>query len=177
MIKKCCKCGFETEEIKKHFHKCTRLKDGFKTYCKECCKKIRYIYQNTEHGFMMNMFNTIKKKTKAARYRRLPEIEKDRFRCYITWKEFMELWENHKKIRGNRCHLTEVEIITKRSDGRKGTKYLGHSNGVSTDRLDPNIGYTKDNIIFISNEANKLKNAVTKELCIKILEIYKEKGL
>jgi len=177
MIKKCIRCGFETEEIKKHFHKCTKLKSGFKTYCKECCKKIRYIYQNTEHGFMVNMFNTIKKKTNAARYKNLPEVEKNRFRCHVTWEEFIELWENHKKIRGSHCHLTGVEIITKRSDGKKGVKHLGYTNGVSVDRLDPNKGYTKDNIIFISNEANKLKNAVTKELCIKILELYKEKGL
>jgi hypothetical protein len=68
MIKKCSRCGFETNEGEKHFHKCSRLKDGFKQYCRECCKKIRYIYQNTEHGFMMNMYNTIKKKTNAARY-------------------------------------------------------------------------------------------------------------
>jgi hypothetical protein len=53
----------------------------------------------------------------------------------------------------------------------------GFSNAVSVDRLDPNVGYTKENIIFISNEANKNKNAVTKELCEAILRVFKERNM
>jgi methionine salvage enolase-phosphatase E1 len=56
-------------------------------------------------------------------------------------------------------------------------KETNKSNTVSVDRLDPNIGYTEENIIFVSNKVNQMKNAVTKELCIAIIKAYKERGL
>jgi hypothetical protein len=65
-------------------------------------------------------------------------------------------------------------MILKRKKRTKG--HVGYDNGFSVDRLNPNIGYTKENTIFITNAANKSKNAVTKELCISILKVYEEKG-
>jgi methionine salvage enolase-phosphatase E1 len=56
-------------------------------------------------------------------------------------------------------------------------KETNKSNTVSVDRLDPNIGYTEENIIFVSNKVNQMKSAVTKELCIAIIKAYKERGL
>ena len=50
-------------------------------------------------------------------------------------------------------------------------------NAPSIDRIDNSKGYTKENIIFIGNEANKNKNAVTKELCEAILKVFKERNL
>ena len=177
LSKKCNGCGFETTDIKKHFHVAKNNIGGYKHYCKECTYKNSLIYNNTEHGFLMNLFNSVLKKVKNVRYKDLSEKEKDKHRCYITKEEFFELWEEHKKRFGYRCRLTGIKMVCQRAKGKKGAGFLGYSNGVSADRLDPNIGYTKENTIFISNEANKLKNAVTKELCIKILELYKEKGL
>lgn len=177
LSKKCTKCGFETNEPQKYFFKRSAAKDGFGPQCKKCNEKISDIYLNTERGFMIAMYNTMKKKVRSIRYRNLSDKEKEKHRCHITKDEFFELWENHKKKFGYRCRLTGVKIVCQRARGKIGAAFLGYSNGVSADRLDPSIGYTKDNIIFISNEANKLKNAVTKELCIKILELYKEKNL
>jgi hypothetical protein len=175
LYKKCSTCGFETTEVKKYFHKYRASKDTFKSQCKKCIKKSGFIYANTEHGFITNTFNTINKKINSRRFKTFSEKEKDKCRCYLTKEEFFNLWEEHKKIRGYTCHLTGVEIICKRSPSKK--KLIGFSNGASVDRLNPNIGYTKENTIFISNDANKIKNAVTKELCIQILRVYKEKGL
>jgi hypothetical protein len=175
LSKKCSMCGFETTEIKKYFHNCKAFKDGFKKQCKKCIKRSSFNYANTEHGFITNTFNTIKKKINSKRFLNFSEEEKNKSRCYLNKKEFFNLWEEHKKIRGYTCHLTGVEIICKRSPHKK--KLIGFSNGASVDRLNPNIGYTKENTIFISNDANKIKNAVTKELCIEILRVYKEKGL
>ena len=45
------------------------------------------------------------------------------------------------------------------------------------DRLNPEIGYTKENIIFVSNKVNNMKNAVTKELCVAIVKAHEERGL
>ena len=177
LSKKCTRCGFETTEIRKYFGVRNASKDGLNYQCKKCKAEIKTIYLETESGFMINLYQTINKKVRAKRYKNSTEKEKDKHRCYITKKEFLDLWEEHKKIFGYRCRLTGIKMVCKKAPGKKGTGFLGYSNGVSADRLNPNIGYTKENTIFISNEANKLKNAVTKELCIKILKLYKEKGL
>ena len=164
-------------KTKKYFSKFYLSKDGLKSQCKICDKKGGTIYNNTERGFIVNLYGSMKKKIRAKRYSHLTEKEKEKYRCHITQEEFFELWEDHKKRFGYHCRLTGVKIVCQRAQNGKGLRYLGYSNAVSVDRLDPNIGYTKDNIIFISNEANKIKNAVTKDLCIKILKLYEEKGL
>lgn len=177
LSKKCKRCGFETTEVEKYFSKYFKSKDGLKGQCRKCNSEVNDIYTNTEHGFMINLYNNLFKKVRSPRYRNMSEKEKDKHRCYITKEDFFRLWDEHKKQFGYRCRLTNIKMVCQRAKGRKGANYLGYSNAVSVDRLDPNIGYTEENIIFISNEANKLKNAVTKDLCIKILELYKEKGL
>ena len=53
---------------------------------------------------------------------------------------------------------------------------MSTSNNISVDRLNPNIGYTKENIIFVSANINTKKGAVTKELCQAILKQYKKRG-
>ena len=177
MIKRCPKCNLETTEIEKYFYKHKRSKDGFKYICKKCQIKSNNIYLNTEHGFMMNLYNSVKKKVNGKRYKHSSEKEKDKHRCYVTYEEFMNLWEEHKKKFGFNCRLTNIRMVCLKAKGGKGVRYYGYSNGVSVDRLDPNIGYTKDNIIFIANEANKIKSGVTKDMCIRILKLYEEKGL
>ena len=177
LYKKCKSCGFETNEPEKYFSKYKRSKDGLKNYCKKCAKKSADIYVNTEHGFLVSMFGTMRKKFRNERYNHLSEKEKDKHRCYVTWEEFWNLWEEHKKKFGYHCRLTGIKMVAQRANKNKISKFLGYSNGVSVDRLDPNIGYTKDNIIFVSNEANKNKGAVTKDMCIKILKLYEERGL
>jgi len=176
-MKSCTKCNFETKDYKKYFGKQTSTKDGFKHQCKKCRTEINDIYNNTENGFMTTLHKSINARVNHERYKYLTEEEKNRYRCYVNKKKFFELWENHKKIFGYCCRLTGVKMICKKSKGKKGAGFLGYSNGVSVDKLNPNIGYTEDNLIFISNKTNKSKGAVTKELCIKILEIYKEKNL
>ena len=177
MIKRCFRCNFETTEIEKYFYKHKVSKDGFKYMCKKCQEKSNNAYLNTEHGFMMNLYNSIKKKVNGRRYKHSSEEQKDKHRCYVTYEEFMNIWEEHKKEIGFHCRLTNIKMVCLRAKGGKGVRYYGYSNGVSVDRLDPNIGYTKENIIFVSNEANKIKSSVTKNMCIKILEIYKERNL
>ena len=177
---KCNVCKFETLEPEKYFSKRNKKSKnlvspnkGFQYTCKKCAEHQNSAYSNTEQGFMKNTFNSMKKKINNKRYKNL--LNKEKLKCYLTWEEFIELWEQHKQKFGYTCRLTGIEIICKRSKYKK--NYIGFLNGVSVDRLNPNIGYTKENVIFISNECNRIKNAVTKELCEAILKLYKEKGL
>jgi hypothetical protein len=147
-------------------------KDGLRAYCKNCCKKFTDNYSSTENGALSILYLTMKKKIRSKRYINFSEKEKDKYRCYVTKDEFLELFEKHKKIFGYTCALTGVEIIFKKTNHSDSNK----SNSISVDRLNPDIGYTKENIIFVSSKANNNKNAVTKELCIAILKAYGERG-
>ena len=155
------------------FYKRKDRKGGLSVQCKKCESTATSKYGNTERGFLFRLYLRIKSRIKHKRFRDLPEKEKDKHRCYITREEFLDLWENHKLKYGYRCALLGDEIIHKTTTKEQTNK----SNSISVDRLNPEIGYTKENIIFISNKANNMKNAVTKELCIAIVKAHEERGL
>ena len=173
----CTVCKTVYENIEKNFDKRKNSKNGYSSCCKKCKKEKDNTYANTEKGYLTNTYNTMRKKYRNVRYRGLSEREKDPHRCHITKEEFFQLWEEHKKQFGYRCRLTGIKMVLQRAQDSKKRRFHGYSNAMSVDRLDPKVGYTKDNIIFISNEVNKMKSAVTKQLCVSILKLYEEKGL
>jgi hypothetical protein len=178
LSKQCKRCKIAYENPEKNFTVNRATSDGLKIWCKSCVKKYKKDYGNTENGYLKNLYQHMIHRFKKPEIKKLNEIEKQRYMCHITEKEFRELWEEHKKQFGLRCKLTGVKMVLEQSKKKEcGTHTRGYSNGMSVDRLDPNRGYTKDNIVFICNEINRIKNGVTKELCIKILEVMKERNL
>ena len=173
----CTVCKIVYENIEKNFNKNKAIKDGYCRFCKKCKHIKDVVYANTETGYLTNTYGAMKKKYRNERYNGLSEKEKDPHRCYITKEEFFQLWEEHKKQFGYCCRLTGIKMVLQRAQDSKKRRFHGYSNAMSVDRLNPKVGYTKDNIIFISNEANKMKSAVTKQLCVSILKLYEEKGL
>ena len=148
-------------------------KDGLSTHCKECRKKADFKYGNTEKGSLSIIYLSIVRKIKNPRYINFSEEEKDKHRCYMTKEQFLKKWEQHVLKHGYKCALSGEEIVFKRTSHKDSVK----SNAVSVDRLNPKIGYTEDNIIFVSSKINNMKGAVTKELCLAILKAHEEKGL
>jgi len=155
------------------FNKKLKNKNVLRAICKKCSRKHQVTYSNTEKGFITNLFNGIKSKVNKTRYKKFSEEEKNKHRCHVTKEKFIELFEKHKKIFGYTCALTGVPVVLKVTNHSESNK----SNTLSVDRLNPEIGYTEKNIIFVSSKANQMKNAVTKDLCIAILKAYEERGL
>lgn len=171
-MKTCTRCG-KTLSLD-NFYKRKKTTDGLNSECKKCSMNINKHYRSTENGFITNLFLRIKYRVNnSQRIKNLPEKEKDKHRCNITKKRFIELWELHKERYGYTCALTGVPIVPKPTSMKETNK----SNSVSVDRLNPAIGYTEENIIFVSNKVNQMKSAVTKELCIAIIKAHEERGL
>ena len=178
LSKQCVKCKVSYEEPEKNFPVSKKTQDGLNYWCHKCMEEYRKEYGNTEHGYLKNLYLHMKNRIKEADKKKLNIIERQKYVCHITEEEFRELWEEHKRTYGLRCRLTGIKMVLEQSRRKEcGTHTRGFSNGMSVDRLDPNRGYTKENIVFICNEVNKIKSGITKELCIKILEIMKERNL
>jgi hypothetical protein len=170
-VKQCSTCkGYFTLNL---FYKRKDRKEGLSIQCKKCESITTSKYSNTEKGFLLRLFIRINSRTNHKRFRDLSEKEKNKHRCYVTKEEFFDLWEIHKLKYGYRCALTGDIIVHKTTTKEQTNK----SNSISVDRLNPEIGYTKENIIFVSNKVNNMKNAVTKELCIAIVKAHEERGL
>jgi hypothetical protein len=83
---------------------------------------------------------------------------------------FLEMVEEYEKKNGFVCEMTGVPLthIRYAEDYSTGTN-------LSIDRLDPEIGYNKQNTLFVSWDFNNRKGAVTPKDCFLILRKYKER--
>jgi hypothetical protein len=142
-------------------------------------KKMRPVwgenYRQSEKGFFQEMWDNIKRGcNKDSAYHkynnRIVKINNGiRGRDHL-----LELWEKQKKLLGGAyCIYTGIDLTTKKSNGQ------GHGDktktNISIDRIDPNLPYQEDNIVFCSWEFNERKGAVSPEDCKKILKVHEDR--
>ena len=160
MNKKCPRCG----EVKPLtlFYIDKRNKDGYQYYCKKCLNSQMNKYINTERGFLKKRYHSLKSKQRKST---------SGAECYFTFDEFLAAFDKHKSIYGMRSawgpgpdRLEEHLPITMIQEGKgelgkrgsiKGLKVI--ASNLSVDRLDPNLDYTLQNIIFIRYDENRRK--------------------
>ena len=171
MKKKCTKCG----EVKSFTNFCKRsyTKDSLQSWCKKCVREGTIKYINTERGYLKEKYHLIKT---AKLYR--PYGRKSK--CLFTFDEFLAAWEKHKSIYGMRSawgpgidHLDQHLPITRIYNGGGGHRRT-HSN-LSVDRLDPNLDYTVQNIIFIRGDENSRKKNTSYEDCKIQMRLHEER--
>ena len=161
---KCTSCG----EVKPLtlFTKNKNKKNGHQSWCKKCSNNGKNKYRNTENGYLRERYGSMRRK----------ELSKDKWsrksKCFFTFDEFLAAFDKHKSIYGMRSawgpgpdRLEEHLPITMIQEGKgqlgksgalKGSKRT--LSNLSVDRLDPNLDYTLQNIIFIRNDENRRKN-------------------
>ena len=168
-MKTCTSCKQQKEL--KEFNRSKTSFDGYEYACKSCRNIQVNIWHSTEKGYIRTLYASMKKRIKSGIHKNASEEKKKKHTLYLTMKEFEDLWKQHKEKYGLRCSLTKVKMTHSPSKENMST-----SNNISVDRLNPNIGYTKENIIFVSANINTKKGAVTKELCQAILKQYEERS-
>ena len=129
---------------------------------------------NTEKGFFSTLWSTMKKRCSSKYMKKQSPNRKVQVNNGIKNKaHLLELWENQNKLLGGPyCRYTGVKLTMVRSRG-KGFNGFTKTN-ISIDRIDPNLPYQEDNIVFCSWEFNNTKGAVSPEDCKKILKVYEE---
>ena len=132
------------------------------------------VYLNTEAGFIISKYHDMKKSCKKKQARPINANKKIEL---LSQEEFLELWTQHKAKQGITCGYTGEPLLMQRKTPRKdGVKHKTPKNLLSVDCLDPEIGYTKQNIVFCSWGFNDRKNAVKIKDCYLIIKKHEERN-
>lgn len=179
-MKFCKKCN-EEKPLEEFYKKIRGKYTSFE--CKKCCKKYwlnnldkikanKKIYNNTKAGFLLSSYGSM-----TGQYRRKirENFPKDRLKNYevsISKEEFLDMVNTYEKEKGFVCQGTNMPLTNLRN---LNTGVKNCPTNFSVDRLDTQIGYSKENIIFVSWEFNQRKNSIKPKDCFAILKLYKER--
>ena len=130
-------------------------------------------YLNTEGGFIISKYNDVKKSCKRKQNRPINANKKIEL---LSQEEFLELWTEHKAKQGITCGYTGEPLVMERKPAPKVGRNKVPKNQLSVDCLDPDIGYTKENIVFCSWAFNDRKNAVKIKDCHLIIKKHQERN-
>lgn len=142
-MKKCSKCKILKDEA--DFHKDKRLPSGLTYQCKECRTSSSLQYYKTDEGKENHRVNEAIRREKDLRIT-IFALAKQRAKnndieFSITINDI---------LMPEKCPVLNIDLKT-------GSRKM-HNNSPSLDRVNPKLGYTKDNIRVISWRANRLKS-------------------
>jgi hypothetical protein len=181
--KKCSKC--ETIKSLEHFTKDTKTKDGYRFWCRDCSNSQKKLYY---------LKNADKLKKSVNEYRK-SNLEKVKYRNK-KWRDSNRDLIRENRIKNLRSHmlrgarlrsqqknldfdLTLEDIIIPDfcpvlGIALKSNERTSNENSPSLDRIIPDKGYVKGNVIVVSHRANMIKHNATPEEIIAVGEYYKK---
>ena len=143
VTKTCTKCG-ELLPIS-HFHKHPETKDGHQSNCKKCMN-------SASHDWTLN--NRFAATCNQAKRR----AKKKDLKFNLT-ADYLE------SIDRDQCPYLEIPIEFSKLNNGRGYALI---NGKSLDRITPELGYVKGNVVWCSEIANRLLSTFTAEQLLKI---------
>jgi len=179
MKKRCTGCS-ETKPLT-DFAKNKSRKSGIQEWCRKCIAEAAHEYRNTEKGYLKMKYDGLKER--GVRNRKWGQKRK----CCFTLKELRTAFAKHKSIYGMKSawgpginNLDEHLPVTTVYKGKgplhgcpKGSKRT--NSNLSIDRLDPNLDYTLQNIIFIRGDENSRKKDTTYKDCLIQMRLHEER--
>ena len=170
--KKCTKCGEVKEEEDFAVHK--QNPSGRSRNCRKCHKEWSTKYGNTEIGFLKKKYNDI-----------ISRCRINNLKCYFTVDKFLAAFEKHKSIYGMKSawgpgidHLDQhlpITMISKADSSWSRGEGKRTASNVSVDRLDSNMDYTLQNLIFIRTDENRRKSDSSYEDCKIHMRLHEER--
>jgi len=137
---------------------------GYREDNKEILFDKRKKYANTERGFIVKLWNSIKKSSK--KHNRINEFK--------DFNEFYNHWLKQKATYGMRCPATGVEMTHTTGTNKPGEHKRIMTN-ISTDRILSTKGYSPQNLIFTTWAYNCAKCNITPEMARAFLRIVGER--
>ena len=153
-------------------HRETLLKEGRirKKNNKEKYWKINNRRNNSEKGFIMNLFSSARKEARTGSHG-----NGESFPFNFTKKTWWEHWIKQKKRYGMYCPYSKVLMTTIRGLS-KGTRRAKRTpTNISKDQIWPGRGYTPMNLIFCTVTFNLAKKGITPDGCEAVIDVHKER--
>ena len=138
---------------------------GYREDNKEILLIRQNIYYNTERGFMMKLWNSIKKSSK--KHNRINEFK--------NFDEFYNHWLKQKARYGMKCPATGVEMTHTIGTNKSSVGNKRIMTNISTDRILSTGGYSPKNLIFTTWAYNCAKCNITPEMAKAFLRIVGER--
>jgi len=138
---------------------------GYREDNKEILLIRQNIYYNTERGFMMKLWNSIKKSSK--KHNRINEFK--------DFDEFYNHWLKQKARYGMKCPATGVEMTHTIGTNKSSVGNKRIMTNISTDRILSTEGYSPKNLIFTTWAYNCAKCNITPEMAKAFLRIVGER--
>jgi len=139
-------------------------------------------YNSSERGFIINSIADMFKPSKIKRRKLVPLVNKQE-----VWEELVlyvqKMKEKFPYTDGRLCEYCKKPwtYIRNKNGCIMGQGSRKKSNPVQTnfsiDRLDNNLTYTKENIVFCCGGCNNIKHQVTFDMCKKMLKMKEERNL
>jgi hypothetical protein len=143
--RKCADCKIEKNISEYYSDKSSPT--GLQTYCKDCQFEKTKKWTSTFDGFIkrlhLDMRHNAKKRAKKL------DIE-------ITCEDIKNLYKKQNGL----CALSGM-TMTRDSYMTKGNQHIINKMNISIDRINSDLGYTKDNIQLVSAMINRMKSDLT----------------
>lgn len=133
--KTCSKCEEKKPLI--FFFKHNQTSDGFHSWCKSCCTNGNIKSREKNNSTIEGRAKVFLLNAKRASIKRNQEFD-------LTIEDVVYMWESQHKT----CAYSGVEM----------TLATSKKNSVSIERIDSNIGYTKENTILVCRIINQMKS-------------------
>ena len=133
----CSKCHESYPATGEHFFRHNERKDGLHSWCKSCCKEANKKSIEKKYASFEGRITTFLGSCKKSAEKRNQEFS-------LTRQDFLDMWEDQEGI----CVYTGLPM-----ELRPNTLF-----SVSVERVDNNVGYTKDNTVLVTNAVNRMKS-------------------
>lgn len=159
----CYQCGKDFEKDSSEVKRNLQL--GRKMFCSRNCVGNHNTPILLEQQRRINHLNPANRKDEFSKFRKHLRKIKDRDpNCNITLEDMLEIWNQQE----GKCVYSKVELQPSKNKQSNNQIYT-----LSVDRIDSSKGYIKDNIQFISIAMNHMKNNMTHQETLELIEILK----
>ena len=152
-MKACNKCKKSLPE--EMFHRRTRNKRlHLYPTCKPCRKLRDAARVGQPHTYLKNLYRGVRDRFAKSESRSWKDNNRSAKECRVSWEDFLDRFMDQYAVMGLRCPLTNIQMTTVQGKGF-------NLQSMTVDRIDNEVMYTKENIMFISQKANLNKGGTT----------------
>lgn len=157
-VRKCASC--EIEKDISNFHADKSHPSGLQSCCKPCQTEKTKKYTSTLNGFIKKIYKDMHHN--AEKRAKKLEIE-------LTIEDIHELYTKQNGL----CAISGLKL-THETYAYKDKEHIINRLNISIDRINSNLGYTKDNIQLVAAIVNRMKTDLPDNEFIKICSIISE---